>query len=47
MNTGDHHVLKHLSPGIDVLFILAITCLSKERKDRQWYHRIDDKRGRW
>lgn len=33
--------------GVDVLFILAITCLHKHRKDLEWYHLIDQKKIGW
>ncbi|KFH46552.1 hypothetical protein ACRE_025860 [Hapsidospora chrysogenum ATCC 11550] len=33
--------------GIDVVFILAIACLSKDRKEREWYRRVDQKRSFW
>lgn len=36
-----------LYSGVDALFILAITCLHKHRKDLEWYHLIDQKKIGW
>lgn len=39
---ADHH-----HPGVDAFFVLALACLSKDRKDREWYRRVDRKKSYW
>lgn len=33
--------------GVDVVFIMAIACLHKDRKEREWYRRVDQKKSYW
>ncbi|KAL6858078.1 hypothetical protein ACO1O0_005528 [Amphichorda felina] len=33
--------------GVDAFFVLALACLSKDRKDREWYRRVDRKKSYW
>ncbi|KAF4124638.1 tetraspanin [Geosmithia morbida] len=33
--------------GIDLLFIIALACLSKERKEQIWYRNLDQKSAPW
>lgn len=33
------------APGIDVVLIMAIACLLKDRKERERYRHIDEKSG--